>query len=334
MPFAENPLSFWPLLVAALLFDFLNGFHDSSNVISTMVASGAMEPRPALWLAALGEFSGPFLFGVAVARTIGAELIPPEAVTPATIVAALTGAILWNLTTWILRLPSSSSHALLGGLIGATAAQAGLRAIQAAGLVKILLALLLSPLVGILLGVLFLRLILFLSQWATPRINRLFRWAQIPASLALALSHGTNDGQKTMGIITMGLVAAGHLDRFEVPLWVIIISAGTIALGTLLGGLRIARTLGGKFYRIRPVHGFCAQAVATGTILGAALLGGPVSTTQVVSSAIIGAGAGERLSKVRWHVFEQILVTWLLTIPAAGLVAAGIALLLQRTDWW
>lgn len=332
-PFA---LDNWPLVVlilAALLYDFLNGFHDSSNVVSTMVVSGVMDPRPALWLAALGEFSGPFLFGVAVAKTVGAEIVPPETLTLSAITAALLGGILWNLLTWLLQLPSSSSHALIGGLIGAVGAHTSLGVIRLAGLGKVMLALFLSPLVGIAGSYILLRLVYFLARWASPRINRFFRLAQIPASLALALSHGTNDGQKTMGIITMGLVAAGQLSHFAVPRWVVALSAGTIALGTLSGGLRIARTLGTRIYRIRPVHGFTSQVVATSVILGAALVGGPVSTTQVVSSAIIGAGASERLSKVRWHVFRDILITWLLTIPAAALVAAGFSLLLRGLGW-
>jgi len=317
------------LILAALIYDFFNGFQDSSNIITTMVVSGAMDPGPALWLAALGELAGPFLFGIAVAKTIGAGIVTPSAITIAAIVAALLGAILWNLLTWILRLPSSSSHALIGGLVGAVGTSAGLGAIHLAGLGKVVLALFLSPLVGLVAGYLFLRAVLFLAQGATPRINRLFRLAQIPASLALALSHGTNDGQKTMGIITMGLVTSGYVADFSVPLWVIALSAGTIALGTLSGGMRIVRTLGTRMCRIRPHHGFSAQVMATAVILGAALLGGPVSTTQVVSSSIIGAAAAERVSKVRWTTFRNILVTWLLTIPAAALLAAGLFHLLR-----
>ncbi|MGB9722440.1 MAG: anion permease [Chloroflexia bacterium] len=317
------------LVLVALLFDFLNGFHDSSNVVSTMVVSGAMEPGPALWLAALGEFAGPFLFGVAVARTIGSEVVAAQDVTVPAIVSALLGAVLWNLFTWLLRLPSSSSHALVGGLVGAILGASGPGSIHLAGLGKVFLALLLAPLLGLGIGYLFLRVVRFLAAGATPRINRFFRLAQVPASLALALSHGTNDGQKTMGIIAMGLVAAGHLSEFSVPLWVIALCAGTLALGTLSGGLRIVRTLGTRIYRIRPIHGFSAQVVSTAVILGAALLGGPVSTTQVVGSAIIGVGAAERLSKVRWTVFRNFLLTWLLTIPAAALLAAAFRLALR-----
>lgn len=333
MSLAGSDLPLLALIVVALITDFFNGFHDGGNIISTMVASGAMEPGPALWLAALGEVCGPFLFGVAVATTIGSQVVSPAVMTEAAIIAALLGAIVWNVVTLILRLPSSSSHALVGGLVGAAATSAGLKEIQLAGLGKTLLALFLSPAIGILASYAFLRLVICMAQGATPRINRFFRLAQIPASLALALSHGSNDGQKTIGIITMGLVASGHLTGFHVPTWVIAAVAGAIALGTLSGGMRIARTLGSRIYRIRPLHGFSAQVTATAIIIGASLLGGPVSTTQVVSSAIIGAGASERLSKVRWNVFGTILVTWILTIPAAAMVAAGAYFLLRWAGW-
>ncbi len=329
MPVAAGDLPFLALVLAALLFDFLIGFNDSSNVIAAMIASGAMEPVPALWLAALGEFAGPFLFGVAVATTIGAGIISPASVTASTILAALVGAVLWSLATWIVRLPSSSSHALIGGLIGAVASSTGLASLQLAGLLHVLLTLLVAPVVGLLAGYLFLHLVLFIVRGATPRVNRVFRAAQIPVSLALALSHGSNDGQKVMGIITLGMVALGRLDRFTVPLWVVLLSAVTLPAGALVGGLRVVRTTGTRIYRIRPVHGFAAQVVATAVILTTSLLGGPVSTTQVVNSAIVGVGAADRFSKVRWTVFRNILLTWFLTIPAAALVAAGMARVLR-----
>jgi PiT family inorganic phosphate transporter len=333
MSLSGSDLPFLALIVVALILDFFNGFQDGGNIISTMVASGAMEPGPALWLAALGEACGPFLFGVAVATTLGSQVVSPAVMTEPAVIAALVGAILWAVFTSFLRLPSSSSHALVGGLVGAAGVSAGLGEIRLAGLGKTLLALFVSPVIGILASYVFLRLVIFLAQRATPRINRFFRLAQIPASLALALSHGSNDGQKTIGIITMGMVASGRLSHFEVPTWVIAMVAGAIALGTLSGGLRIARTLGTRIYRIRPLHGFSAQVTATSIILGASLLGGPVSTTQVVSSAIIGAGASERLSKVRWNVFGTILLTWILTIPAAALLAVGAYSLLRLVGW-
>jgi PiT family inorganic phosphate transporter len=322
-----------PLLIifiaTALAFDFLNGFHDSANIVATMIASRAMSPRRALLLSAVAHFAGPFLFGVAVATTIGHEVVRPHANTIAVVLAALLAAIVWNLITWFLGIPSSSSHALVGGLVGATIVGYGVDAIQLRGLIKIFIALLLSPPVSLLIGYVLMKLVLFLARGASPRINRFFKQAQTFTALALALSHGANDAQKTMGIITMGLMGAGVMRQFHVPVWVIAASAGAISLGTATGGWRIIRTLGGKFYKIRPVHGFTTQITSAVVILGAALLGGPVSTTQVVSSAILGVGSAERLSKVRWRVAGQILTAWMLTIPASGLLAA-LAYLVMR----
>jgi len=321
-------LDFPPTLIAliglALVFDFLNGIHDSSNIVATMISSRAFSPRAALGLAAAAEFSAPFLFGVAVARTIGADIVEPATISITVILAALIAAIAWNLLTWWLGIPSSSSHALIGGILGAVIVGAGLNAIQLAGIEKVLLALFLSPLIGLLGGYLFTKLVYFLVQGATPRINWFFKRSQIISALALAFSHGSNDAQKTMGIITLGLVSSGVLESFHVPLWVVAVSAGAIALGTLLGGWRLIRTLGGKFYKIQPVHGFSAQTTSALVILSASLLGGPVSTTHVVSTAIMGVGAADRINKVRWGVAGEILVAWLVTIPATALLAAGV----------
>jgi len=322
-----------PLLIAfiatALAFDFLNGFNDSANIVATMISSRAMRPRLALLLSAAAHFTAPFIFGVAVATTIGHEVVQPHASTMPVVLAALLAAIIWNLITWLLGIPASSSHALVGGLVGASVVGYGIDAVQFRGLLKIVVALLASPLVGLIGGYLLMKLVLFLALGATPRINWLFKRAQIITALALALSHGTNDAQKTMGIITMGLMGAGVLTRFQVPLWVIAASAGAISLGTATGGWRIIRTLGGKFYKIRPVHGFTSQVTSTVVIMSAALLGGPVSTTQVVSSAILGVGSAERLNKVRWGVAGHILAAWVLTIPASGLLAALIYLIVS-----
>jgi PiT family inorganic phosphate transporter len=309
-------------IATALGFDFLNGFHDSANIVATMISSRAMGPRRALMLSALAHFTAPFLFGVAVATTIGQEVVQPHASTIAVVLAALLAAIVWNLITWFFGIPSSSSHALVGGMVGATITGYGIDAVQFHGLVKIVAALLLSPPLGLTVGYLLMKLVLFLARAASPRINWFFKRAQTLTALTLALSHGTNDAQKTMGIITMGLVGTGFLSEFQVPVWVIAASGGAIALGTALGGWRIIRTLGGKFYKVRPVHAFTAQVTSTAVILGTALLGGPVSTTQVVSSAILGVGSAERLSKVRWGVAGNILLAWILTIPSSGLLAA------------
>ncbi len=314
------------LLATAVVFDFLNGFHDSSNIVATLISSRALSPRSALALTAVAEFAGPFLFGVAVATTIGHEVVDPTAITSAVILAALSGAIVWNLITWYLGWPSSTSHALIGGLIGAVGLANGLSTIRLAGLEKVLVALFLSPLLGLLCGYLVLKALYFLTRGASPRVNSLFRRGQLLTSLALALSHGTNDAQKTMGMMAMALVTTGHAVQFHVPRWIIALSAGAIALGTALGGWRLIRTLGSRFYKIRPVHAFASQFTSAGVILGAALLGGPVSTTQVVSSAIVGVGAAERVSKVRWRVAQEIAMAWLLTIPLSALLAAGLYL--------
>jgi inorganic phosphate transporter, PiT family len=310
------------LIVLALIFDYLNGFHDAANIVATIISSRALSPRVALGITAAAEFAGPFLFGVAVARTIGAGIVPPQAVTVHVILGALVSAIVWNLFTWLFGIPSSSSHALVGGLIGAVAASIGLAAIQLPGLMLIFAALFLSPVLGMVIGYGFTRLVFFLARNASLRINRFFKNSQIITGIALALSHGTNDAQKTMGVITLGLVATGYLDTFEVPLWVVTASAAAIALGTASGGWRLIRTLGGKFYKIRPVHGFSTQVSSAVVILGAALLGGPVSTTQVVSSAILGVGSAQRMNMVRWGVARNIVVAWLLTIPLTALLAA------------
>jgi PiT family inorganic phosphate transporter len=313
-----------PLILLALIFDFLNGFHDSSNIVATMISSRAFHPRVALSVTAVAEFSGPFIFGVAVAKTIGEDLVVPGSITLEVILAALLSATLWNLLTWFLGIPSSSSHALVGGILGAVGVGVGLDAIQLSGLEKVLIALFVSPIIGLVFGFLFTRLVFFLARGASPGINWFFKRSQIVTAIALALSHGTNDAQKTMGIITLGLVSTGYLSRFQVPGWVIALSAGAIALGTALGGWRLIKTLGGKFYKIRPVHGFSAQVASASVILGASLVGGPVSTTQVVSSAIMGVGSAERLSKVRWGVAGNIAVAWVVTIPATALAAAGL----------
>jgi PiT family inorganic phosphate transporter len=317
------------IIAIALFFDFLNGFHDASNIVATVISSRAMSPRAALIMTAVAELTGPFLFGVAVATTIGSEVVDPAAITSGAIVAALLGAIVWNLVTWYFGWPSSTSHALIGGLVGAVSLASGVDTIRLAGLEKVLLALFISPILGLILGYLVLKIIYFLARGASPKINSFFKRAQVGTALALALSHGTNDAQKTMGIIAMAMVTTGYTARFHVPWWVIALSAGAISLGTAMGGWRLIETLGAKFYKIRPVHAFGSQLTSAGIILGAALVGGPVSTTQVVSSSIMGAGSADRVSKVRWTVARDIAVAWLLTIPVSALLAAGAYLLVR-----
>jgi len=315
-------------IAVALIFDFLNGFHDSANVVASTIASRAMSPRVALSLSALTNFIGPFLFGVAVATTIGTEVVTEEAVTVPTAMAALLAAIVWNIVTWWFGIPSSSSHALIGGFVGAALVGFGTDAIQVEGLTKVLLALLISPILGFILAFLILQLILFIGRGFSPRINDYFRRGEWITTITLGLSHGTNDAQKTMGILTFGLVAFGVLDEFVVPTWVIAASAGAIALGTAFGGWRLIKTMGAGFYRIRAVHAFSSQVASTAVILGAALAGGPVSTTQVISSSIVGAGSAERVNMVRWELASQIAMTWILTIPLTVIMGGLFYLLL------
>jgi PiT family inorganic phosphate transporter len=242
--------------------------------------------------------------------------------------AALLSAIIWNLITWWFGIPSSSSHALIGGFVGAALIGFGISAIQIDGLTKVLLALLLSPILGFIFGYLILAFILWIGRGFSPRINEVFRKGQWLTTITLGLSHGTNDAQKTMGIMTFGLVAFGVLPEFAVPTWVIAVSAGAIALGTALGGWRLIKTMGAGFYRIRAVHAFSSQVAGTAVILGAAILGGPVSTTQVISSSIVGAGSAERVNMVRWGLAGQIVMAWVVTIPATMLLGGLFYLLL------
>lgn len=306
----------------ALVLGFLNGQHDSANIVATVISTRTLSPRRAMWMAAVAEAIGPFVLGVAVATTIGNEIVAQEAVTLSIVYAALLATISWNLVTLFFGIPSSTSHAMIGGLIGSIWAGYGLEAILLDGLVKILVALSLAPIVGMFSGYWVVKLSYFLARGASPRINNWFKRGQLLTAMSLALSHGGNDAQKTMGIITLGLVATGTLESFAVPFWVIAASSAAIALGTLFGGRRIIRTLGAKFYRVRPVHGFGAQAASSAVIIGAALLGGPVSTTHVVSSAIVGAGSADRLQKVRWGVVGNIFISWFLTIPAVAAIGA------------
>lgn len=311
------------LVVLALAFDFLNGVHDSSNVVATMISSRAIPPRTALMMTAVANFLGPFIFGVAVATTIGNDIVSAEHINLIVLVAACVSAIIWNVLTWILGIPSSSSHAIIGGLLGAVMMAAGYKVIMMEGIIKVLIALFASPIIGFIAGMLIANIV-YLSSWkASPKINGVFKKLQIITSIGLSFSHGTNDAQKTMGIITLGLVIAGVQSTFEVPFWVIVACASAIGIGTAVGGWQLIKTLGSKFYKIRPVHGFASQATSAIVILTASLLGGPVSTTQVVSSSIMGVGAAERMSKVRWSVAGEIVTAWIITIPATMAAGAG-----------
>lgn len=324
------------VIALALFFDFSNGFHDAANVVATMITTRALSPRKALILASICEFIGPFLFGTAVAQMIGKNIIDISTFHPGTldlsmlvIIAALIGAIVWNLLTWFLGLPSSSSHALIGGMVGAVLVAYGPDKILWGGLFYVVGSLVLSPFLGLLVGWLFLQITLYLSREATPKINYFFNRMQIPSSIALALSHGANDAQKSMGLISMSLVILGFSPSFYVPSWVVASCAAAIALGTASGGWKIIKTIGSKIYRLRSVHAFCAQTSSATVILGAALVGGPVSTTHVVSSSIMGVGAGQRISAVRWGVAKNIIRAWFITIPASAVIA-GVSFYLMR----
>jgi len=310
------------LIALALIFDFLNGFHDSANVVATMISSRAMTPTAALVIATVANFIGPFVFGVAVAKTIGQDVASPDSITIAVVLAALLSASIWNILTWFFGIPSSSSHALIGGIVGAVLVGTGFQALKMEGLGLVAVALFLSPVLGYFLGQIVMRFSMWAVRNATPKANLFFKYAQIPTAFTLALSHGTNDAQKTMGIITMGLVVLGYQESFVVPWWVILVSATAIGIGTASGGWRIIHTLGGKFYRIRPIHSFASQLSSMMVILTASLFGGPVSTTHVVSSSILGVGAAQRRSQVRWGVMGDILLAWFLTVPASAGIAA------------
>ena len=312
------------LIALALIFDFLNGFQDSANVVATMISSRAMTPTAALLIASSANFVGPFVFGVAVAKTIGQDVASPSSIN-----IALLSASIWNIITWFFGIPSSSSHALIGGIIGAVLVGSGWQVLKFEGLALVGIALFLSPVLGFLIGQLTMRISMWSVRNATPKANLFFKYAQIPTAFTLALSHGTNDAQKTMGIITMGLVVLGYQESFVVPWWVILASATAIGIGTASGGWRIIHTLGGKFYKIRPIHSFTSQLSSMLVILTASLLGGPVSTTHVVSSAIIGVGAAQRKSQIRWGVMSDILVAWFLTVPVSAGFAAGLYFLID-----
>ena len=312
------------VIALALIFDFLNGVRDASNIVATMISSRAFSPRTAMGIAAIAEFLGPFLFGVVVAKTIGDEIVQSDILSLEVIASALVGAIVWNLVTWYFGIPGSSSHALIGGMIGSVLVGAGLDAIKLGGLYKVLIALFIFPVIGFASGFVITRLIYFSVRGASPRINEFFKRGQWITALVMAFGQGTNDAQKTMGIIALSLVIGGVLPSFQVPAWVVAVSAAAIAIGTSLGGWRLIRTLGGRFYKIRPLHSFSTQLSSAGVILAASLFGVPVSASQVVSSAIIGVGSSERVSKVRWSVAEDIITAWLITIPASGLLSAGV----------
>jgi PiT family inorganic phosphate transporter len=311
------------VVVLAVLFDYINGFHDTANAIATSVATRALDPRAALAMATAFNFIGAFA-GTAVAKTIGAGLVNETTSTQGVIIAALIGAIFWDVLTWYYGLPSSSSHALIGGLLGATLVSAGLGAFKIDGIVsKVIFPMFASPLIGFVVAFVLIIALFWLFHRAPRRpMTTIFRRLQILSAGFMAFSHGSNDAQKTMGIITLALFSGGVIATIDVPWWVIVIAASAISLGTAIGGWRIMHTMGHRVVKLEPVHGFAAETTAASVILVAAHFGMPVSTTHVISSAIMGVGSARGVRGVRWGVAGNILAAWVVTIPAAGGVAA------------
>ncbi len=314
------------IVIAGLAFDYINGFHDAANAVATVVSTGVLPLRTAVLMAAVLNFVGAFT-GTEVAKTIGEGLIKPEEITQVVVLSALIGAILWNLSTWYLGLPSSSSHAMVGGMIGASMAHAGTRSIHGEGVMKVVESLVISPIIGLFLGFAAMLAIYWTCRRVHPsRLDRVFRKLQVASSALMALSHGSNDAQKTMGIIAMALAnhagsSGARRGDFEVPTWVIAACALAMAAGTMTGGKRIIKTMGRKIIDLHPVQGFAAETSSAATILTASHFGLPVSTTHVVSGSIMGVGASRRVSAVRWGVAARIAWAWVLTIPITAAVS-------------
>ncbi|HVQ31883.1 MAG TPA: inorganic phosphate transporter [Vicinamibacteria bacterium] len=312
------------IILVALTFDFLNGFHDAANSIATVVSTRVLSPQVAVLWAAFFNFVAAFVLGTHVAKTIGSGMIDLSIVSREVVLAGLLGAIAWNLITWYYGIPVSSSHALIGGYAGAAVAKAGFSAILPGGWIKTLEFIVLAPLLGAVLGFLLMVTVSWICRRSTPfRVDQVFRRLQLVSAGLYSLGHGGNDAQKTMGIITGLLIATHHLPRAaEIPLWVILISHFAIALGTMFGGWRIVKTMGSKITKLQPVGGFCAETSGAITLVGATLAGIPVSTTHTITGAIIGVGATKRLSAVKWGVAQRIVWAWVLTIPLAAFVSA------------
>jgi PiT family inorganic phosphate transporter len=345
------------IFALSVIFDYINGFHDTANAIATSVSTRALKPEYAIVLSAAANFVGAVVFGTAVAGTIGGGIVQDNLILGnlSVLAAALIGAIAWNLITWALAIPSSSSHALIGGLIGSAWAAAGFDAVQWANFVaKVIVPLVSSPILGLAIGLALMVILLNVIGRAIPRrtgallrsaagranetpdtgtspqrINDRFRRLQVISATYMALSHGSNDAQKTMGIMTLALFSAGAISNKVVPVWVILIAATAMSLGTAAGGWRIMKTMGQRVVKLDPVHGFAAETTAASIILGASHFGMPVSTTHVISSAIMGVGSADRASAVRWGVARSIVTAWILTIPCAGLIAAVVYLVLR-----
>ncbi len=310
------------VIAFAIVFDFLNGFHDAANAIATIVVTKTLTPFQAVLLAGASNFFGYFLFGVAIAKTIGKGIIVVDYVTLPLILGALIGAIIWNILTWLWGLPTSSSHALIGALVGSGIASAGFKIVIWAGLAKIAIFIFLAPLIGMVAAMFFTWLIIWLFRKSNPsNAASIFKKMQLVSATFYSIGHGTNDAQKTMGIIAMVMVVAGMTKTFELQPWVIISCYSAISLGTMLGGWRIVKTMGTKITKIRAMEGFCAETASSLVLIGTAHFGIPVSTTHVISGAIMGVGTIEQASKVRWITARKIIWAWLLTLPLTGICA-------------
>jgi PiT family inorganic phosphate transporter len=317
-------------IIVALVFDFLNGFHDAANSIATVVGTRVLRPLHAVAMAAVANFAGPFLFGVAVATTIGKGIIDPNFVTLNIIIGALAGAIIWDIITWLLGLPTSSSHALIGGIIGAGIVGAGTQAIIFGGLQKVVTGIIVSPVVGLVVAFLLATLLLTIFAKKRPSsVNSGFGRLQLISSAYFSLTHGANDGQKTMGVIALILLTQGVITKFEVPYYVIIMAALAISLGTFFGGWRIVKTMAVKITQLKPYQGFAAETGGATILAVLAWLGIPASTTHAISGSIMGAGAVKRVSAVRWGVGRRIVWAWIITIPASAAVAAVVTLIIK-----
>ncbi len=314
-----------PIIIIALAFDFTNGMHDAANSISTVVSTRVLSPRQAVIWAAFFNFIAFVIFGTGVAKTIGQGMIDIEIVTATVVLAGLIGAIAWNLITWYFGLPSSSSHALIGAYAGAAIAKGGFGVIIASGWTKTLIFIIIAPLIGFFMGILLKVITSWILRKQNPTsINKWSRIAQLFSAAAFSLGHGGNDAQKTMGIITSLLFAGGYLDSFDVKLWIVLSAHAAIAIGTLTGGWRIVKTMGQKITRLRPIDGFCAETAAASSIFLSTYLAIPVSTTHVITGAISGVGATQRVSAVRWGVTLRIVWAWIFTIPASALIAMAV----------
>jgi len=320
------PIDLLLIITLALVFDFTNGFHDAANSIATVVSTRVLSPRWAVVWAAFFNFVAFAVFGVHVAKTIAKGTVDPAVVTPGIVLAALLAALVWNLLTWWWGLPTSSSHALIGGFVGAAVVSAGPRAVVVGGVLKTVVFIVVSPLVGLVLGALSMLAVSWIFRRSTPRgVDALFRRLQIGSAAMFSLGHGSNDAQKTAGIITALLYSTGNLTgEFHVPLWVVVSSYGAIGLGTLSGGWRIVETMGMRITKLQPVGGFCAETSGALALFGASALGVPVSTTHTITGAIVGSGvsASRRLSAVKWGVASRIVWAWVVTMPAAALLAS------------